>query len=149
MSAVIVLTPILISAWPMLAAAVTSAAVSAGFRMEKAAKETPKLTTVDLTMENMGVVAETLGRDQEVSVERDGVRVTFSRDMQGHFQTRVAGNLAKEQLEQIGHDLAGRVIQQYVYRRISAELANQGFETLEEDQAENQTIHLHVRRYPV
>ena len=78
MSAIIVLTPIIITAWPMLAAAVTSAAVSAGFRVEKAEKLAPTDRSVDLTMDNMDVVGESLGHDQDITIQREGVRVAES-----------------------------------------------------------------------
>ena len=148
MSAIVVLTPIIITAWPMLAAAVTSAAVSAGFRVEKAEKLAPAERSVDLTMENMDVVGQSLGHDQDITIQREGVRVVFSRDAKGQFRTQVHGNLADAELRKIGQEMAGKVIQQYVYRRLSAELSNQGFETLEEEQSTDQTIRMHVRRYP-
>jgi hypothetical protein len=148
MGAVIVLTPIIITAWPMIAAAVSTAAVSAGFKITKEVKARKKVPSLELSLENSSVVGESLGRDDELVVEREGVRVVFSRDAQGHFKTTVEGNLAHEELKAIGEDLAGRVVQQYVYRRIAQELGNQGFETLDEEKGPDETIRLHVRRYP-
>ena len=85
--------------------------------------------------------------DEKIVVEREGVRVIFSRDARGQFRTCVEGNLSKDQLQTIGEDLSGRVIQQYVYRRLSQELSQNGFTTLSEDKAPDGAIRLHVRRH--
>ncbi|HZE99331.1 MAG TPA: hypothetical protein VE981_20170, partial [Planctomycetota bacterium] len=78
MSCVVVLAPIVIASWPVLAAAVVSAAASAGFRVVK--KEEPHVKkakrSVDLPMENADVVADSLSPDQKIVVEKAGVRVT-------------------------------------------------------------------------
>lgn len=148
MSACIVLTPVLITAWPMLAAAVTSAAASAGFRIVREEKTSwfKKKTQTELTMENLDVVADTISHDSKIVVEKDGVTVIFSRDGRGHFKTCVEGHLTKDELTRIGEELAGKVVQNYVYRRLSAELENQGFMTLDEERGPDDSIQLHVRR---
>ena len=149
MSACIILTPIVISTWPMITAAITAAAASAGFSVEKQpekkAAKAPRRCELDL--KNVDVVADSMARDDQMVVQRQGVRVIFSRDGRGHFQTTVEGDLPKEELERIGQELAGEVVQQYVYRRLSQELAQQGFVTLEEEKGPDQSIHIQVRRY--
>ena len=149
MSCVIVLAPIVIASWPVLAAAVVSAAASAGFRVVK--KEEPQLKrakrSVDLAMENADVVADSLSPDQKIVVEKDGIRVTFSRDARGRFKTCAEGDVSDDELRKIGEDLSGRVIQQYVYRKLSQELGQSGFSTVSEEKAPDGAIRLHVRRY--
>lgn len=132
----------------MLAAAVTSAAASAGFRVMKEEKKSwlKKKTTTELTMENLDVVADTLSHNSKIVVEKDGVTVIFTRDGRGHFKTCVEGHLSKEELTKIGEELAGKVVQNYVYRRLSTELENQGFITLDEERGPDDSIQLHVRR---
>ncbi|HVR82899.1 MAG TPA: DUF1257 domain-containing protein [Planctomycetota bacterium] len=149
MSAVVVLAPIVVSSWPVLAAAVVSAAASAGFRVVK--REEPKIrgakNSVELTMDNADVVADSLSPDQQIVVERGGIRVRFSRDARGHFRTCAEGDASKEDLRKVGEDLSGRVIQQYVYQRLSQELGQNGFSTVSEEKAPDGAIRLHVRRY--
>jgi hypothetical protein len=150
MSAVVVLTPIVVASWPVLASAVVAAAASAGFRVVR--KEEPKVkkaaaNSVDLQMENADVVADSLSPDQKIVVERDGVRVSFSRDARGRFRTCAEGDASKDELRKIGEDLSGRVIQQYVYRRLAQELGQNGFSTVSEEKAPDGAIRLHVRRY--
>src|SRR5688572_22836868 len=151
MSAVVVLAPIVIASWPVLASAVVAAAVSAGFRVRQAEpvklKTAARKNSVDLTMENADVVADALSPDQKIVVEKDGVQVTFSRDARGSFRTCVEGDLSKDELHRIGEDLSGRVIQQYVYRRLSQELGQNGFSTVSEEKAADGAIRLHVRRF--
>jgi hypothetical protein len=150
MSAVVVLAPLVVASWPVLASAVVAAAASAGFRVVR--KEEPQLkkaakNSVDLAMENADVVADSLSPDQQIVVERNGIRVSFSRDARGHFKTCAEGDASKEELKKIGEDLSGRVIQQYVYRRLSQELGQSGFSTVSEEKAPDGAIRLHVRRY--
>jgi len=59
----------------------------------------------------------------------------------------VEGDLDKDQLRSVGEELSGLVIQQYVYRKLSQELAQSGFSTLAEEKAPDGSIRLHVRRY--
>lgn len=151
MSAVVVLAPVVVASWPILASAVVAAAASAGFRVVR--REEPRIrkaaaaNSVELSMENAEVVADSLSPDQKIVVERDGVRVVFARDARGSFRTCVEGDLGKEELRRIGEDLSGRVIQQYVYRRLSQELGRNGFSTVSEEKAPDGAIRLHVRRY--
>lgn len=152
MSAVIVVVaPIIVASWPVLTTAVLAAAASAGFRVvrKEQAKviQTKKKNSVDLAMENSDVVADSLSPDQKITVERDGVQVIFSRDARGSFRTCVEGDLSDDELRKIGEDLSGRVIQQYVYRRLSQELGQNGFSTVSEEKAPDGAIRLHVRRY--
>ena len=98
-------------------------------------------------MDNMEVVTESLARDDKIVVRRDDVEVTFSRDARGHFKTCVEGDLPKAELAKIGEEMAGRVIQHYLHARVSQELQNQGFVTLEEDQGPDEAIRLVVRRF--
>ncbi len=148
MSACIVLAPVLISTWPMFAAAIASASASAGFRLVREQQEVAKVSvpSLEITMENMEVVAESLTHDKDITVERDGVRVTFSRDARGYFKTCVEGNRNKTELKQIGEEIAGLVIQNYVHRRLMQELEQQGFLTMNEEQTADKSIHMHVRR---
>ena len=72
MSAVVVLAPIVVASWPVLASAVVATAASAGFRVVK--KDQPPVKnkakhSVDLEMENADVVADSLSPDQKVVVE--------------------------------------------------------------------------------
>jgi predicted naringenin-chalcone synthase len=149
MSAVILLAPVIIASWPVLASAVVAAAAAAGFRVvkEKEPQKKAALQSVQLSMENSEVVADSMSPDQQIVVERQGVRVIFSRDARGQFRTCVEGDVDKDRLREIGEELSGQVIQQYVYRRLSQELGQSGFSTVGEERTPDGSIRLHVRRY--
>lgn len=149
MSAVVVLAPLVVASWPVLASAVVAAAAAAGFRVvkEKEVLKKAPVRSVELSMENAEVIADSLSPDQEIVVEREGVRVRFSRSARGGFRTCVEGDLDKERLREIGEELSGQVIQQYVYRRLSQELGQSGFTRVEEERTPDGSIRLHVRRY--
>ena len=87
MSAVAILTPVVVAAWPAISAAAISAAASLGFTVVNeiateglgaTASEGRKRVTLDVP--NSDVVTGTLGRDQRLRVSRDGVTAEFSRD---------------------------------------------------------------------
>src|ERR1035437_1713390 len=90
MSAVCILTPVVIMAWPAFSAAVVAAAASLGYQVaaevnsqrpgETARKESG---SVQLEIARSEVVTNQLGRDQRIAVSREGVTVTFSRDVRG------------------------------------------------------------------
>ena len=150
MSGVVVLVPVVVASWPVIASSIVAAAAAAGYRVSKEKKEekrAEKKAEVELDMENMDVVAESLSADDEIVLEREGVTVRFTRDARGRFRTCVDGNLSKDELRKIGEDLAGRVVQQYVYRKLTEELHNNGFITLDEAKGQDESIRLHVRRH--
>ena len=147
MSACIVLSPMVLANWPMLRKILEATARSAGFALVENEAARRGAHQIQLDLENVDVVSASLSPDQELVVSREGVRVVFRRDARGHFQTCVSGALPKEELRRIGEDLAGQVVQQYVYQRLTSELRNQGFVLVREESGPDQSIHLQVRRY--
>jgi hypothetical protein len=148
MSCVVVLVPVVISAWPVLAASIVAASAAAGFKVVKEpATGARSIERVELELEGSEVVADSMRADEQMVIERAGVRVVFSRDARGQFKTCVEGRLPKAELKAIGEDLSGRVIQEYVYRRLSEELGASGFTTVAESRGEDESIRLHVRRF--
>src|SRR5262245_32636098 len=89
MSCVCILTPVVIAAWPAFSSAVLAAAASLGYSVmgqtsppaESGQQNRPRQVTLEL--ENSEIVTNELARDQRLTVCRDGVVVTFSRDPRG------------------------------------------------------------------
>lgn len=152
MSCVCILTPVLIAAWPAFSAAVVSAAASLGYevlteRKQKQVEE-EQLLEVKLEVPQSEIVTSQLGRDQRISVTRDGVTVTFSRDARGKAEACVTGNgQGKETLRTLGEELSRRVVQQYVYQRLMSEIQARQFVVVEEEIDCNQAIRLKVRHW--
>ena len=152
MSAICILTPVVIAAWPAFSAAVTAAAASLGYQVVSEAQtfeaRAKEVSRVDLEIPQSEIVTGTLHRDQRLRVARDGVTVTFSRDARGRSSVCVTGEgHAEDQLRALGEELSQRVVQQYVYQRLMSEMQTRGYHVVDESQGENAAIHLRVRHW--
>ncbi len=156
MSAVCILAPVVVAAWPAFSSAVVAAAGSMGYVIadESVSRflgitEGPRCqATVDLDIPNSQIVTGQLGRDQRISVSRDGVTVTFSRDERGKAGLCVLGNgHSEEELRAAGEELSRRVVQQYVYQRLTQEMQSRGYLVVEESTDVNQAIHMRIRHW--
>jgi len=155
MSCVCILTPVVIAAWPAFSAAVTAAATSLGYtlmeegkRMRESGHKSTAENRVELEVPQSELVMDSLNRDQRISVTRDGVTVTFSRDSRGRASLCVTGNGQEDAaLRAAGEELSQRVVQKYVYQRLMQEMQARHFVVAEEETDENQTIRLKVRHW--
>ena len=155
MSAVCILTPVVIMAWPAFSAAVVAAAGSLGYQVAAEAHrllpgETVRkeADAVKLEIERSEVVTNQLGRDQRISVTREGVTVTFSRDARGKASLCVTGNgHSGEALRALGEELSQAVVQQYVYRKLMDDMQARGFNVVEEEVNADRSIRLKVRHW--
>ena len=155
MSAVCILTPVVFMAWPALNEAVVAAAASLGYQVAAGAhRQFPGDTVrkgtgaVQLEIERSEVVTNQLGRDQRISVTREGVTVTFSRDARGKASLYVTGNgHTQEALRAMGEELSQAVMQQYVYRKLRDQMRARGFNIVKEEVNEDRSIRLKVRHW--
>ena len=155
MSCVCILAPVVIAGWPAFSAAVVAAATSLGYQVVSDAKHSLTITTaladsgrVDLDIPNSELVTSQLGRDQRISVTRDGVTVTFSRDARGRAALCVTGTgQTDEELRALGQELSGCVVQRYVYQRLMEEMQRKGFVVVEEEATADRAIRLKVRNW--
>jgi hypothetical protein len=155
MGATLVLVPVVIAAWPAFSAAVVAAATSLGYHVaSEAVKQghlaaAPKQTgAVNLEIARSEVVTNQLGRDQRISVTREGITVTFSRDARGKATLCVTGQgQDAETLRILGTELSQAVVQQYVYQKITDEMRARGFVVVEEETTQDRAIRLKVRHW--
>ena len=153
MSAVCILAPVVVAAWPAFSAAVVAAATSLGYQVAAsgsapahAVEDKPK--QVQLEIEQSEIVTDQLGRDQRIVVTREGVTVTFGRDVRGAASLCVTGeNYTEEQLRAFGEELSQRVVQQYVYQRLTDEMRRRDFLVVEEEVDAAHAIRLKVRHW--
>jgi hypothetical protein len=150
MSAVIVVTPLVIGSWPIITAAVTAAISSMGFSLVQAGQ--PIRQSVqgrareEIEVDDSEILAASGGLRQELVVERDGLRAVFTRDERGALKLCLEGEgFSKSQLRQIGEELIGRVTQQFVYHRLMTELKERHMNVVEEEVSEDRTIKIRVR----
>lgn len=151
MSCVIVVTPIVIASWPVIAAAVTASIGSMGFalagedRVRRRAENTSK-TRTEIDVEDSEILEGTAGSGEEMVVEKDGIRAIFSRDGRGALKVCMEGEgVAKSELRRIGEELIARVTQQYVYHRIVTELKSRHMTIVDEEVAADRTVKIRVR----
>ncbi len=156
MSAVCILTPVVIAAWPAFSAAAVAAAGSLGYTIVKEGvkqSQTRRLAgnserEVSLEIEQSEIVTNQLGRDQQIKVTRGTVTVVFSRDARGKASVCVTGpGHSDEELHALGEELSQRVVQKYVYNRLVEECRARQFNIVEDEVDENQAIRLKVRHW--
>jgi hypothetical protein len=150
MSAVCILTPVVIAAWPAISAAVTAAAASLGYQLvaehHRPATAAVSERRVELEIPHSEIVTGTLGRTQSIRVAGDGVLLTFSRDARGRASVCVTGEgRSEDQLREVGEAFSQRVVQQYVYQRLMEEMSARGYNVVEEQVDEECGIRLKVR----
>lgn len=151
MSAVCILTPVVIAAWPAFSAAVSAAAVTLGYQVVAEARgevAEQVQNRVELQIDQSEIVTSTLGRDQRLRLTRENVTVVFSRDSRGRASICVTGEGHSDaELQAMGEELSQKVVQQYVYQRMMDEMRTRGYNVVEEQIDENQAIRLKVRRW--
>ncbi len=156
MSCVCILTPVVIAAWPAFSAAVAAAATSLGYSIVEEGVRQSQLNQVNevgerqvsLEIEQSEIVTNQLGRDQRIKVTRGDVTVTFSRDARGKAAICVTGpGHSDEELRAMGEELSQRVVQKYVYQRLTDEIKARQFVVIEEEVDENNAIRLKVRHW--
>jgi anti-sigma regulatory factor (Ser/Thr protein kinase) len=156
MSCVCILTPVIIAAWPAFSAAVAAAATSLGYSVAGelvARDQTTRVNlsgerTVQLEIAQSEIVTNQLGREQSIKVTRGDVTVTFTRDARGKAAICVTGpGHSNEELRALGEELSQRVVQKYVHQRLLDEIQTLGFNLVEEEVGENNTIRMKVRHW--
>ena len=156
MSAVCILAPVVVAAWPAFSAAVVAAAGSMGYAVSSEAvsellggsqaRVCP--TTVTLDIPQSEIVTGQLGRDQRISVSKDGITVTFSRDERGRAGLCVIGSGQSEaELRVAGEELSQKVVQQYVYQRLMQEVQIRGYTVVDENTDAHGAIRMRVRHW--
>jgi hypothetical protein len=155
MGAVCILAPVVIAAWPAFSSAVIAAASTLGYQVVAEAveataprEERETASSVQLEIERSEVVTNSLGRDQRITISREGITITFSRDLRGKASLCVTGEgFAKEELKALGEQLSQAVVQQYVYQKLMDEMRSRGFVVVEEEQNEDRSIHMKIRHW--
>ena len=153
MSSIIVLTPIIIANWPVITAVVAAAVGSMGFPTAQAAEMEQSHvaeTTAreEIEVDNSEILANAAGRNEQIVVEREGMRAVFTRDVRGTLRVCMEGRgHSKTELRKIGQELVDRVTQQYVYHRVMTEMKQRDMHVVSEEVAEDRTVKIHVRNW--
>lgn len=150
MSAVCVLTPLVITSWPVLMSAIAGAAASMGFSIQAtSAKEKAPVGRkrgVETEIENSEVIADVMGRGQKAVITKGDITIEFGQDERGACTVCVTGaEHTDDQLRAIGEEVAGRVVQQFAYHKLMTELKNRNYSVVEEEMLADQSVRVRVR----
>ena len=150
MGAILVLTPLVISSWPAIAAAVAGAATAMGFSMAGSSAEPVKKRStkkrVETEIEDSEVVAEAMEQGQTIVIQKGDITIEFGQDARGACTVCVTGEKHSEkELKQIGQDVAGRVIQQFAYHKLMTELKSRNYSIVDEKVMQDESIQVRVR----
>ncbi len=148
MSAVCILTPLVVASWPVISSAILGAATSLGFslRAESLHQEKPRKRKVETEIENSEVVADAMGGGQKIVVQKDDVTIELGQDERGACTVCVTGeNHSDRELRKIGEEFAGRVVQQFAYHKLMTELKKRNYAVVDEEVLADQSVHLRIR----
>lgn len=150
MSAVCVLTPVVIGNWPVIQAAIAGAVAAMGFSLKTGATveiEREVHNEVEEKIENSQVLAEHMSEGETIVASRGDVQIKFGRDYRGACTICVSGvGYTDSQLREIARQVSTKVVQQYTYHKVISELQDRQFSVASEQVATDGTIKLHVRR---
>lgn len=158
MSAICVFTPMVVElAWPTLAAAITASLSAAGYRAHATRDRNASTDTVskehasERTLEFDSVsgqgLAEGMGEEEQLVFQKDGLTLNFRRAPDGRLRVCVSGaGRSDAELEAAGKAAMNAFLQDYVRRRVTAELKKRGY-ALEEERLPDGAVRLLARKY--
>ena len=154
MSAILILTPVVIGGWPVIAAAVAGAASAMGLVVSESVKETLKESqpdeerNVEVELSDSEVLAESMATDQEIVLTKGNIELRVRRDERGRCSVCAKGTGHNEaELKQIAQEFTQRLTQCFVYDKVVRELKKKEFQVINEEVMEDESIRIHVRRW--
>ena len=148
-----VIVPAIATTWPALLPILLAATGALGYGLFQEQRFLRrdlknKGVTVELELPQTEIVGESIGTEAQIQVAKDNVVVTFRVDHRGKCNITVWGQqkLAQE-LRKIGTNISQKVIQQFVYNKVTKELPTKGLITVSEQTTEQESIKLTVRRW--
>ena len=158
MSCMFVVVPVVVGGWPLISAAIVAAGAAMGYRaVRQIENELESMAaigdtdlgarSVQLVMEDSQVIADTLMRGESFVMERGDITARFRIDGRGACTVHIEGQgKSHAALEAAGRELMDRVRQQFAYAKVMAELEERGFQVVQQEVEENQSIRIRVRR---
>ena len=157
---VLLLTPLLgpavITSWPAITAAVAGAALALGLTVrktaveeisaaEEAAAQTENTAEVEISQ---GEAAETMVTEEQIVLSKGDVKIHVKRDARGRCAVCVSGRgMTKNQLKAFAEDFTHKMTQCFVYNRVMTELKSRGFQVMNEERMQDDSLRINVRRW--
>lgn len=152
MSCIFIVTPIVVSAWPVLAGIISASAATLGYRVLNAVNEPNQeidQQTVELHVGNSNVMAEQMRRGESIVLTKDQIRIIISLDPQKRISAQVQGpkTILDSELQKTGQEFLNRIVQQYAYQQVMLTLKDKGFSLVQEQADSEGRIQLKVRKF--
>ncbi len=148
MSAVVVLAPLVVAAWPAVAAAAVGALTSMGYSRSSKKVAAPDCPSVRLEVPSGAAIAEDLGEEGSLAFQKGKLLLEVTRGKDGRCEVRASGKgLSEEELRAAGKQAMDGIVQQYAYHRLVSELKGRGFEVVEESVEKDRSIKMRVRQW--
>lgn len=156
MSAILILTPVVIGSWPVITAAVAGAAAAMGLIVSESVKEAVKESqsdsaveqSVEVELSDSEVLAESMATDQEIVLTKGTIELRVKRDERGRCIVCAKGiGHSEAELKQVAEEFTQKLTQCFVYDKVVRELKNKEFQVVNEEVMEDESIRIHVRRW--
>lgn len=151
MSVVCIIVPVVIGGWPLFSALAAAAAAGLGFKLMKQTEikreEETTMNEIEIADEKSEVIEEALKPEEELVFTREGITVTFKKDVRGKFTICVSGeNKTNEELNRVGRQFLNKIKQQYAYQKVKQEITKKGYTVVQETTEEGR-IKILLRKY--
>jgi hypothetical protein len=150
MSAVCVLTPVVIGSWPVIQPAIAAAMASMGFALTAQTGDPGTRlirNRVEETVANSEVIEDFMTHGETLTATNGDVQVEFGRDHRGACTICVTGDgYTDNELRDLARQISAKIVQQYTYHKVISELKQRQFSVSSEQLANDGTIKLYVRR---
>jgi len=91
-------------------------------------------------------VADGMAPGKTIVVQKGDITIEFGQDHRGKCTVCVSGDRhAEKELKRIGEEVAGRVVQQFVYHKLVSELKNRNYSVVDEEVLEDESVRLNIR----
>lgn len=157
MSAIIILTPVIIASWPAITAAVAGAASAVGLMVGHTVKESVKEAVkqnarteqqVEVELADSEVLAKDIAREKEIVLTKGDIELRVSRDERGRCKVCAKGKgHSQAELKQLTEQFVQKMTQCFIYNRVVSEIKNKGFQVVNEEVMKDEAIRIHVRRW--
>lgn len=102
---------------------------------------------IELDMPKAQIVGDTM-EGEVLTLERDDATITFTRTSDGYCRVHVAGeSKTRKELEELGQQVIGRIIQTYALEKIKSEMGTRGYDLVQESEEADQSVRLRLRRW--
>ncbi len=157
MSVVLILTPVIIGGWPAITGAVLAAAAAMGLVVQQTTKEevenqvAARVETenqVEVELKDSQDLQQNIATGQEIVLTRGTVVLKVRRDERGRCSVCATGKgHTDEELRTLAEEFAEKMTQCFVYNRVMTELKTKGFQVVNEEMAQDDSVRIHVRRW--